>query len=96
MNERFMKLSQRVMPFMWQEIDEGIKPALYAATSPQAARRCVLRPARALRGGWRRRAGSEDPNSRQGRGRRPPVMGDLRTAHRSEVSEAELSVTPGG
>jgi NAD(P)-dependent dehydrogenase (short-subunit alcohol dehydrogenase family) len=36
MNERFMQLSQRLMPFMWQEIDEGIKPALYAATSPQA------------------------------------------------------------
>jgi NAD(P)-dependent dehydrogenase (short-subunit alcohol dehydrogenase family) len=37
MNERFMKLSQRFMPLMWQEIDEGIKPAVYAATSPQAA-----------------------------------------------------------
>lgn len=37
MNERFMKLSQSLMPFMWQEIDEGIKPTLYAATSPQAA-----------------------------------------------------------
>ena len=24
------------MPFMWQEVDEGILPALYAATSPQA------------------------------------------------------------
>jgi NAD(P)-dependent dehydrogenase (short-subunit alcohol dehydrogenase family) len=36
-NERFIKLSQRYMPFMWQKIDEGIKPALYAATSPQAA-----------------------------------------------------------
>jgi NAD(P)-dependent dehydrogenase (short-subunit alcohol dehydrogenase family) len=35
-NERLMQLSQRLMPFMWQEIDEGIKPALYAATSPQA------------------------------------------------------------
>ena len=36
MNGRFLKLSQRFMPFMWQEIDEGIKPALYAASSPQA------------------------------------------------------------
>jgi hypothetical protein len=24
------------MPFMWQEVDEGILPALHAATSPQA------------------------------------------------------------
>jgi hypothetical protein len=24
------------MPFMWQEVDEGILPALYAATSPDA------------------------------------------------------------
>jgi NAD(P)-dependent dehydrogenase (short-subunit alcohol dehydrogenase family) len=36
MNERFMQLSQRLMAFMWQEIDEGIKPALYAATSRHA------------------------------------------------------------
>jgi hypothetical protein len=31
-----MQSSQRLMAFMWQEIDEGIKPALYAATSPRA------------------------------------------------------------
>ena len=36
MDGRFLKLSQRFMPFMWQEIDDGIKPALYAASSPQA------------------------------------------------------------
>jgi NAD(P)-dependent dehydrogenase (short-subunit alcohol dehydrogenase family) len=34
--ERFYKFSWRFMPFMWQEVDEGILPALYAATSPQA------------------------------------------------------------
>ncbi len=34
--ERLYKFSWRFMPFMWQEIDEGILPALYAATSPQA------------------------------------------------------------
>jgi NAD(P)-dependent dehydrogenase (short-subunit alcohol dehydrogenase family) len=34
--ERFYKLSWRFTPFLWQEIDEGILPALYAATSPQA------------------------------------------------------------
>jgi NAD(P)-dependent dehydrogenase (short-subunit alcohol dehydrogenase family) len=37
MNERFMKLSQRFMPFIWQEVDDGILPALYAAASPHAA-----------------------------------------------------------
>jgi NAD(P)-dependent dehydrogenase (short-subunit alcohol dehydrogenase family) len=35
-DERFLKWSVRLTPFMWQEIDEGIKPALYAATSPHA------------------------------------------------------------
>jgi NAD(P)-dependent dehydrogenase (short-subunit alcohol dehydrogenase family) len=30
------KLSWRLTPFLWQEIDEGILPALYAATSAQA------------------------------------------------------------
>jgi NAD(P)-dependent dehydrogenase (short-subunit alcohol dehydrogenase family) len=34
--ERLYKLSWRLTPFLWQEIDEGILPALYAATSPQA------------------------------------------------------------
>ena len=34
--ERFYRLSRQVMPFMWQEVDEGILPALYAATSPEA------------------------------------------------------------
>ncbi len=33
---RFYKFSWRFMPFMWQEVDEGILPALYAATSPDA------------------------------------------------------------
>jgi NAD(P)-dependent dehydrogenase (short-subunit alcohol dehydrogenase family) len=36
MMERVYKLSWRLAPFFWQEIDEGILPALYAATSAQA------------------------------------------------------------
>ena len=36
MLERFYRLSRQVTPFMWQEIDEGILPALYGATSPDA------------------------------------------------------------
>ena len=34
--ERLYTVSWRLTPFLWQEIDEGILPALYAATSPQA------------------------------------------------------------
>jgi NAD(P)-dependent dehydrogenase (short-subunit alcohol dehydrogenase family) len=34
--EQLYTLSWRLTPFLWQEIDEGILPALYAATSPQA------------------------------------------------------------
>jgi NAD(P)-dependent dehydrogenase (short-subunit alcohol dehydrogenase family) len=34
--ERFYRVSRRLTPFMWQEIDEGILPPLYAATSPEA------------------------------------------------------------
>jgi hypothetical protein len=34
--ERFYRVSRQVTPFMWQEVDEGILPALYAATSQQA------------------------------------------------------------
>ncbi|MGH3578318.1 MAG: SDR family oxidoreductase, partial [Mycobacterium sp.] len=34
--EQLYKISWRLTPFLWQEIDEGILPALYAATSPQA------------------------------------------------------------
>jgi NAD(P)-dependent dehydrogenase (short-subunit alcohol dehydrogenase family) len=34
--ERFYKFSWRLLPFMWQEVEAGILPALYAATSPGA------------------------------------------------------------
>ncbi|SOJ55986.1 Fatty acyl-CoA reductase [Mycobacterium simulans] len=34
--ERLYKMSWRFSPFLWQEIDEGILPALYAAATPQA------------------------------------------------------------
>ena len=34
--ERLYTSSWRFLPFMWQEIDEGILPALYAAASPAA------------------------------------------------------------
>jgi NAD(P)-dependent dehydrogenase (short-subunit alcohol dehydrogenase family) len=34
--QRLYTLSWRLAPFLWQEIDEGILPALYAATSPHA------------------------------------------------------------
>lgn len=33
---RFTRLTWRVLPFMWLEVDEGIKPALFAAVSPDA------------------------------------------------------------
>jgi NAD(P)-dependent dehydrogenase (short-subunit alcohol dehydrogenase family) len=34
--ERFYRVSRSLTPFAWQEIDEGILPALYAAASPEA------------------------------------------------------------
>ncbi|OBK17199.1 SDR family oxidoreductase [Mycobacterium asiaticum] len=34
--QRFYTTSWRFTPFLWQEIDEGILPALYAAVTPQA------------------------------------------------------------
>jgi NAD(P)-dependent dehydrogenase (short-subunit alcohol dehydrogenase family) len=36
MMEQLYKLSWRLAPFLWQTIDEGILPALYAAAAPQA------------------------------------------------------------
>lgn len=33
---RLTKLTWRLLPFMWLDVDEGIKPTLYAATSPDA------------------------------------------------------------
>jgi NAD(P)-dependent dehydrogenase (short-subunit alcohol dehydrogenase family) len=33
---RFTQLTWRLLPFMWLEVDEAIKPALYAAVSPDA------------------------------------------------------------
>ena len=34
--ERFYRVSRQATPFMWQDIDEGILPALYGATAPDA------------------------------------------------------------
>jgi hypothetical protein len=34
--ERFYRVSRQATPFMWQEIDEAILPALYGAVSPDA------------------------------------------------------------
>jgi len=34
--ERFYRFSRSAVPFVWQDIDTGILPALYAATSPRA------------------------------------------------------------
>ncbi|OBI47361.1 SDR family oxidoreductase [Mycobacterium sp. E787] len=33
---RLTRLTWRLLPFMWLDVDEGIKPALYAAASPDA------------------------------------------------------------
>ncbi|MBV8860800.1 MAG: SDR family oxidoreductase [Mycobacterium sp.] len=33
---RLARLSWRLLPFMWLDVDEGIKPTLYAAVSPNA------------------------------------------------------------
>ena len=33
---RLTQLTWRLLPFMWLEVDEGVKPALYAAASPDA------------------------------------------------------------
>jgi len=33
---RFYQFTWQFTPFVWQDVDEGILPALYAATSPQA------------------------------------------------------------
>jgi hypothetical protein len=33
---RLARLSWRLLPFMWLEVDEGIKPTLYAAVAPNA------------------------------------------------------------
>ncbi|MGA8331206.1 MAG: SDR family oxidoreductase, partial [Mycobacterium sp.] len=33
---RLARLSWRLLPFMWLDVDEGIKPTLYAAVSPHA------------------------------------------------------------
>jgi hypothetical protein len=34
--ERFYRVSRQVTPFVWQEVEEGILPALYGAVSPNA------------------------------------------------------------
>jgi NAD(P)-dependent dehydrogenase (short-subunit alcohol dehydrogenase family) len=37
LSNRLARATWRLLPFMWLDVDEGIKPALYAAVSPDAA-----------------------------------------------------------
>jgi NAD(P)-dependent dehydrogenase (short-subunit alcohol dehydrogenase family) len=37
LSSRLTRLTWRLLPFMWLDVDEGIKPTLYAAVSPGAA-----------------------------------------------------------
>ncbi|OOK72048.1 hypothetical protein BZL30_5664 [Mycobacterium kansasii] len=52
--QRLYQASWRLTPFFWQEIDEGILPALYAAATPQAEGGAFYGPG-LLRGSRRRR-----------------------------------------
>ena len=42
--ERFIRVTQRLLPFMWQEIEQAIEPTLYAATSPHAEGAALYTP----------------------------------------------------
>jgi NAD(P)-dependent dehydrogenase (short-subunit alcohol dehydrogenase family) len=46
--ERIYRMSWRVTPFLWQKIDDGILPALYAAAAPGAAGGAFYGPRGAL------------------------------------------------
>ena len=84
--ERFYRVSRSLTPFAWQEIDEGILPALYGAVVAGGRGRRVLRPARLAGGGGRRRHPGQDPRPRQQRGRLPQAVGGVRATHRGEIS----------
>ena len=82
--ERFYKFSWRFLPFMWQEIDEGILPALYAAASPGAEGEAFYGPRGIgeLAGG-----GVQKPRTRSVHRRRPTTGGS------GSVSEQLTGVT---
>ncbi len=84
--ERFYRTSRQAVPFMWQDIDEGILPTLYGATAPGGERRCVLRTAGIPRARRRRRHRRQDPRARQQRGRLSQALGDLRAADFGDLS----------
>ena len=92
--ERFYRVSRQVMPFMWQEVDEGILPALYAAVSPEAQGGEFYGPLGFLEmaGGGVTHAKILDP--RQERGRRPSAVGDLRALDRSHLLGATVVPCP--
>src|ERR1700754_1878266 len=65
---RFYGASRRLASFMWQEVDEGIQPALYGAVSPGCAGWRVLRSARPSGGSRRRRQARQNSGALQERG----------------------------
>ena len=91
MLERFYRLSRRLTPFMWQEVDKAILPALCGAAAPDA-QGGVSTARAACRGGRRRgQAGQGAERARNDAENRR--LGGLRAAHRSDISEAELNPT---
>ena len=89
--ERFYRLSRQVMPFMWQEIDEGILPALYAATSPEAQGGAFYGPRGVyeLAGGGVKDA--KVPAHATSDADRPPAVGGLRAVDRGELPNGRLN-----
>ena len=74
--ERFYRLSRQVTPFMWQEIDEGILPALYGATAPGAKGGAFYGPADSSSS---QAAASPMPKSSRAPATRPTAAGSGRS-----------------
>ena len=91
--ERLYTTSWRLAPFLWQEIDEGILPALYAATSPQAEGGGYYGP----RGIYEAAGGGVTAAKVPARARDDAasrrLWEHLRAAHCDQLSRAELTPT---
>ena len=85
--ERLYKTSWRFAPFLWQEIDEGILPALYAAATPHAEGGAFYGPRGFYEAAGGGVAPAKVPEACPQRRRLPATVGAFRAAHRCQLPD---------
>ena len=88
---RLTQLTWRLLPFMWLDVDEGIKPSAQCRRITECRGREILRSARLLRNRWRGSHIRRRPAPRSQRCRQTAAVAALRKTDRRPLSRLTRS-----